>query len=223
MLKTDLFNIKNWYSEYRSLLFNNDIPEASNITFNLHNLPYAAAYSMYSEKSKNRHIIAFCRLYKFSEKEIKEILIHEMIHLWQTAHVKLDRYKVCSNDIAHDRVFKSKMNLINLILEKNMLDLHIDEVCDYKLELDHRVHSNKKYDIFIFKYNSIPALIKTTNSYKDKIMSSLKNDSSASEILSFKNDNVDFMVYNTSRSFKGFAKLDFDTYNKLIENYEQRN
>lgn len=224
MITADLNNIKDQYSEYRTLLFNDDIPEANKITFKLHSLPFAAGYSMYNEKSaKNKHIIAFCKLYKFSEKEINQILIHEMIHLWQTSHVKLDRYKVCSNDIAHDRVFRTKMNTINLILKKNMINLHIDEVCNYKLELDHRVHSKKMYDIIIFKYNSVPCIIKTTEYYKNKIISSLTSNENITDICNFKSNDVDFMQYKTSRSLSDdITSLDKDFYNKLKETYGER-
>lgn len=224
MITADLSNIKNWYSEYRSLLFNNDIPEFNNITFKLHSLPYAAGYSMYSEKSlKNKHIIAFCKLYKFSEKEIKQILIHEMIHLWQTYHVKLDRYKICSNNIAHDRVFKTKMNTINLILKRNMIDLHIDETCDYELKLDNRVHSNKMYNIIVFDYQGFHHIIKTTDSYIDKILNDLHNNKVISNVISFTSNDVDFMLFKTSRSSKNIQLLqDKELYNKIVKRYGER-
>ena len=78
MKTSDLKYVKEWYSEYRSLLFNNDIPDVEDVDFKLHSLTYAAGYSAYIEhpktKSGNNHVIAFCKLFVFSEKEIKEIL-----------------------------------------------------------------------------------------------------------------------------------------------------
>lgn len=154
MKKTDLdkFNIRSKYELFNILLFNNSLPRANNIDFILHNLTYAAGYSKRrtrpSKKTGNVHEIAFCKYFIFTERQITEILIHEMIHLWQVDHVAEWRYTKCTNAIAHDKVFTSKMNTINLILKRKGYDYTISEVCTYKLELDPLVSPKKDYWIF---------------------------------------------------------------------------
>ena len=165
MKKSDLINIKRYYNEYKTLLFGNDLPNDSEVDFILHSYKEAAGYSAYYDKptrSGNHHVIAFCRYFYFTDKQIQEILIHEMIHLWQVYHVKEDRYKLCSNEIAHDRVFRAKMNTINLILKKNVIDVQITEVCTYNLILDTRLNSDKDFKILFFEgKNNVVYMIKT--------------------------------------------------------------
>lgn len=154
MKKTDLtkFNLRSKYELFNILLFNNSLPRANNIDFILHDLAFAAGYSRRldkpSKKTGNIHEIAFCKYYMFTEKQITEILIHEMIHLWQVDHVAEWRYTKCTNDIAHDKVFTSKMKTINLILQKRGYDYVITEVCKYKLKLDPSVCPKKDYWVF---------------------------------------------------------------------------
>lgn len=150
MKKNDIKNVKKLYDYYRTLLFNDDIPDSSQLEFKLHTLPFAIGYSKCCDKplkSGAVHVIAFCKWFKFPEKDIKETLIHEMIHVWQAYHVKEDRYRRCTNTVAHDRVFKCKMSTINLILRKNMEDLVIDEVYRGKLTWDDFVTEEEKQKI----------------------------------------------------------------------------
>ena len=208
MKTSDLKYVKEWYSEYRSLLFNNDIPDVEDVDFKLHSLTYAAGYSAYIEhpktKSGNNHVIAFCKLFVFSEKEIKEILIHEMIHLWQDSHVKHERYKICSNDIAHDRVFRTKMNTINLLLKRYMIDLHITEVCDYNIRIDERVKSSKTYNIILFKFNGAPNIIKCTQKYVGNIKTELLNNTHVSDMFSLVSNDIIFSLFKTTKSSARF-------------------
>lgn len=153
MTKTDLenMNLQSQYELYNVILFNNSLPRANNIDFILHNLQYAVGYSRYRQnpsKTGNIHEIAFCKYFDFTDRQITEILIHEMIHLWQVTHVAEWRYKYCSNDIAHDKVFTSKMNTINLLLNKKGFDYVIKQVCDDKLILDERIIPSKNYYVF---------------------------------------------------------------------------
>lgn len=154
MRKTDLdkFKLRSKYELFNILLFNNSLPRANNIDFILHDLPYAAGYSKRrtrpSKKTGNIHEIAFCKYFIFTEKQITEILIHEMIHLWQVDHVAEWRYARCTNAIAHDKVFTSKMNTINLILKRKGYDCTVSEVCTYELEWDPMVCPKKDYWIF---------------------------------------------------------------------------
>lgn len=151
MKKSELKNIKSEYELFNIILFNNSLPRANKIDFILHNLSFAAGYSHYRDtpsKTGNMHEIAFCKYFKFTERQIREILIHEMIHLWQVSHVAEWRYKRCSNDIAHDKVFTSKMNTINLILAKRGYDLTIKQVCDDKLKLDPDITPKEYHYVF---------------------------------------------------------------------------
>lgn len=150
MNKKDLANVKSDYELFNIILFNNSLPRANKIDFILHDLTFAAGYSRYRDtpsKTGNIHEIAFCKYHVFSKRQIQEILIHEMIHLWQVHHVAEWRYKRCSNDIAHDKVFTSKMNTINLILAKRGYDLTIKQVCDDKLMLDENIKPRADYHI----------------------------------------------------------------------------
>lgn len=228
MKNNDLKNIKDWYSEYRSLLFNDDLPDVNKVDFKLHQFTYAAGYSAYLEnpksKSGNNHVIAFCKLFTFSEREIKEILIHEMIHLWQDYHVKHERYKICTNDIAHDRVFKTKMNTINLILKREILDLKITEVCDYDLKLDDSVKSPKKYNIILFKINNNSYIIKCTDKYVNKIKNDIISDSRVSNVYSLISNDVIFMFFKSAKNinyFQSSCQLKNYTNDSIYQKYMQ--
>lgn len=154
MNKKDLENIKSNYELFNALLFNNSLPRANKINFMFHRLAYAAGFSRHRDKptkNGNIHDIAFCRYFVFTERQIQEILIHEMIHLWQDSHVSEERYKRCSHEIAHDRVFMSKMNTINVILERKGFDLKISDVFKDKLKLDENVSATVDHYIFFIE------------------------------------------------------------------------
>lgn len=173
---SDLKNIKNRYNEFRTLLFNNDIPDADHVDFILHSIKYAVGYSTYRDKpnkSGNHHVIAFSKYFEYDEDWVVETLIHEMIHLWQVYHVKEDRYKICSNDIAHDRVFTSKMNTINLLLEKNFYNYKITQVCKEDLPLDPNQNSKKDFYI-IFLINKDPYKHNNMIKVREKNLEKLK-------------------------------------------------
>ena len=175
MTLEDLKTIKEDYSLFNIKLFNNSLPNSSKVDFILHDMPEAVGYSCHrSRKSKtgNYHEIAFCKYYVFDRDFIREVLIHEMIHLWQDSHVSEKRYKRCSWNVAHDRVFTSKMATINLILERNLYDIKIDTVCKKKLKLDTRINSDKDfYVIFLEDFGNHHIAVKTKN--KKKIISEI--------------------------------------------------
>lgn len=188
MIQEDLKTIKSDYSLFNVMLFNNSLPNSSKIDFILHDMPEAVGYSKHCKRANkntgNYHEIAFCKYYKFDRDFIREVLIHEMIHLWQDSHVSEKRYKVCSWMVAHDRVFTSKMNTINLILQKNFYDIKIDTVCKKKLELDPRINSDKEfYVIFLEDFGRHHIAIKTK--YKRKIISQILDKNKEKEL--FKN------------------------------------
>ena len=182
MKKSDIKNIHHYYTEFNDLLFNGVLPPASKINFVLHSIVGALGYSKYSEKptkNGNHHTIAFCKWYEMDQKLIKEILIHEMIHLWQVYSVKKDRYSYCTNDIAHDRVFRGKMATINLILKKNCYDLNITLEYDGDLSYDMSVKSKTPFTVvfvereggqFIDKVDS-----KCVDEYLNDLFTNLKN------------------------------------------------
>lgn len=178
MIKSELANIKSDYELFNVLLFNNSLPRSTNINFMLHRLAYAAGFSRHRDKptkNGNIHDIAFCAYYKFTRQQIREILIHEMIHLWQDTHVAEWRYKRCSNDIAHDRVFMSKMNTINVILQRKEFDLKISDVFKEKLELDERVSATREHCIFFLEdFGGNRTMFKTRVETYDDIVKEIK-------------------------------------------------
>ena len=179
MNKADLANIKSDYELFNIILFNNSLPRANKIDFILHDLTFAAGYSRYRDKPSktgNVHEIAFCKYHAFSKRQIQEILIHEMIHLWQVHHVAEWRYKRCSNDIAHDKVFTSKMNTINLILAKRGYDLTIKQVCDDKLVLDENIKPRVDYYVFFAESHGKHLFFKVKIKDFDKIVEKLNSD-----------------------------------------------
>lgn len=142
----ELEPLKEQYDRFRKLLFNDDMPAASEIEFKLHSRAYAMGYSMHRKtplKNGKIHVLAFCKYYKFTEREKLEVLIHEMIHIWQVYHVKEDRYKLCSDHIAHDRVFEAKMNTINLMLEHFDVFVKVSTRYMHKLNIDKDVVTEK--------------------------------------------------------------------------------
>ena len=182
MKKSDIKNIQSYYTEFNDLLFNGFLPPASKINFILHSIVGALGYSKYSEKptkNGNHHTIAFCKWYEMDQKLIKETLIHEMIHLWQVYSVKKDRYSYCTNDIAHDRVFRGKMATINLILKKHCYDLNITLAYDGNLKCDIPVKSKTPFTI-VFVDNEGEQFIDKVNSecvdeYLSELFKDLKN------------------------------------------------
>ena len=182
MKKSDIKNIQSYYTEFNDLLFNGFLPPASKINFILHSIVGALGYSKYSEKptkNGNHHTIAFCKWYEMDQKLIKETLIHEMIHLWQVYYVKKDRYSYCTNNIAHDRVFRGKMATINLILKKNCYDLNITLAYDGNLKCDIPVKSKTPFTI-VFVDNEGEQFIDKVNSecvdeYLSELFKDLKN------------------------------------------------
>ena len=179
MKKSDIKNIQSYYTEFNNLLFNGFLPPASKINFILHSIAGAIGYSKYSEKptkNGNHHTIAFCKWYEMDQKLIKETLIHEMIHLWQVYSVKKDRYSYCTNDIAHDRVFRGKMATINLILKKNCYDLNITLTYDGNLKCDIPVKSKTPFTIVFVDKEGEQFIDKVNSECVDEYLSELFKD-----------------------------------------------
>lgn len=206
---SDLKNIKERYSAFRTLLFNDDIPTVDNIDFIIHGIAGAVGYSRYREtptKNGKQHVIAFSKYYAYNDKLAMEILIHEMIHLWQVYHVKADRYKICTHMIAHDRVFMSKMNTINLLLKRNMYDYEIHDVCTEDLLLDNRINSKKDFYVLFFKFkgeNNKHFMMKVKEEHfenlKDKILNTPDCVDSFSEMYMLKTNSY---IFNQLTFFK---------------------
>lgn len=214
MTQEDLKTIKSDYSLFNIMLFNNSLPNSSKVDFILHDIPEAVGYSCHRKrKSKmgNYHEIAFCKYYVFDRDFIREVLIHEMIHLWQDSHVSENRYKVCSWNVAHDRVFTSKMNTINLILERNLYDIRIDTVCKKELSLDPRCDSESDFYVICMEdFGNHQMCIKTTKRYYKKIISQLLDKNNSDENSFFKNI---FVIktksyrYNLMKPVKEFKEI----------------
>ncbi len=187
MIKSELENIKSDYELFNVLLFNNSLPRSNNINFILHNLTFAAGFSRHRDKptkNGNIHDIAFCKYYTFTRRQIREILIHEMIHLWQDTHVAEWRYKRCSNDIAHDRVFMSKMNTINVILKRKEFDLAISDVFKDKLHLDDRITPTSEHCIFFIEdFGGNRVMFRTKLKQYDSIIEEFKKAAEQEHLL----------------------------------------
>lgn len=179
MKKSDIKNIQSYYTEFNDLLFNGFLPPASKINFILHSIDGVLGYSKYSEKptkNGNHHTIAFCKWYEMDQKLIKETLIHEMIHLWQVYSVKKDRYSYCTNDIAHDRVFRGKMATINLILKKNCYDLSISLTYDGDLTCNIPDKTKTPFTIVFIERESEQFIDKIDSKCVDEYLSELFKD-----------------------------------------------
>lgn len=178
MNKADLKKIRVKYMFFRDMLFNNDIPSLSEVDFTLNNLTYAIAYSKHNPKPRktgNVHEISFSRIYKLSDDEMTGVLIHEMIHLWQDVHVKEERYKICSHFIAHDKVFTTKMNTINMLLAKNMYNIKLSVTADKEYPIDPACEAKTPFTvIFIINSTVISGLkchVKDTDKFIEKLSS----------------------------------------------------
>ena len=235
MNKSELQNIKSDYGLFNAVLFNNCLPKANEINFMLHSLTYAAGFSRHRDKptkNGNIHDIAFCRYYKFTQRQIREILIHEMIHLWQDTHVAEWRYKRCSNDIAHDRVFMSKMASINVILDRKGFDLKISDTFKDKLYLDENVSvSSDHYVFFGEDYGGQHIFFRTKQKDYDKVLGELKKyveDSSTGKLLKnvyvIKTRNYRFNVLTDVNSLPKYFKTaeDQDTKEDLYEMFKEQ-
>jgi hypothetical protein len=181
MKKSDLIKLRNDYTFFRKMLFNDDIPDVSKIDFTLNNLTYAIAYSKHNQtprKTGNIHEISFSKIYLLNDNEMQSVLIHEMIHLWQDTHISEDRYKICSHAIAHDKVFVAKMNTINMILVKNMYDIKLSVVADQEYPIDPICEAKTSFNvIFIEDKNSGSWYsIKCYKKYKDNILKKLEHE-----------------------------------------------
>lgn len=179
MTTQELKEVANDYEMFNILLFNNSLPRKKEIDFQLHSLIFAVGYSSYREKPNkrtgNRHVIAFCRYFKFTKLQMREILVHEMIHLWQQTNVSAERYMRCSHFVAHERTFTTKMNTINIILERNGFDFQIDTVFRDKLYLEEK--DAKTPFIIIFFDSGEPGyhiMWKTNKKYYDKVLEDIK-------------------------------------------------
>lgn len=179
MTTEELKEVSKDYEMFNILLFNNSLPRKNQVDFRLHRLIFAAGYSMYRDKpdkrTGNRHVIAFCRYFKFTPLQMREILVHEMIHLWQQTNISEERYMRCSHFVAHERTFTTKMNTINIILEREGFDFRIDTVFKDKLHLE-QLDAKKEFIMIFVKcegYNHHP-MFKTTEKHLDNILSSLK-------------------------------------------------
>lgn len=219
MKKSDIKNIQSYYTEFNDLLFNGFLPPASKINFILHSIDGALGYSKYSEKptkNGNHHIIAFCKWYKMDQKLIKETLIHEMIHLWQVYSVKKDRYSYCTNDIAHDRVFRGKMATINLILKKNCYDLSISLTYDGDLSCDIPDKSKTPFTIVFVENKGEQFIDKVDSKCIDEYLSELFKDLK----------NIEHRVFTVETTDPIFNKLvlkkeyDGNLYSPIIEDID---
>lgn len=181
MTVAELKEVAEDYQTFNDLLFAGALPKKEEIDFQLHSLVIAAGYSMYREKPNkrtgNKEVIAFCRYFKFDQWQMREILIHEMIHLWQKTVVAPDRYIRCTNNVAHERTFTTKMNQINHILERNGYDLKIDTTFNDKLYLE-EIDAKKPFIVLFFvneeQGDEFHPMWKTTEKNYKKVLDGIK-------------------------------------------------
>ena len=151
-----------------------------------------------------------------SKDFIREVLIHEMIHLWQDSHVSEKRYKMCSWNVAHDRVFTSKMNTINLILERNLYDIKIDTVCKKELKLDPSCNADKDfYVVFAEDFGGHHMYLKVLPRYKKKVISQIidKNKSDNpffKNVFVIKTNSYRYNLMKPAKEFFGYFSSDKD-------------
>ena len=150
------------------------------------------------------------------QKLIKETLIHEMIHLWQVHSVKKDRYSYCTNDIAHDRVFRGKMATINLILKKNCYDLNITLTYDGDLSCDMPDKPKTPFTIVFVESEGKQLIDKVDSKYVDEYLNDLFKD--------LKNiEHKVFTVETTDPIFNTFVlknEYDGNLYSPIIEDID---
>lgn len=118
--------IQTIYDTYKDLLFGDTIPDSGLVRFVECDMEGVMGYSQYIGEPDCYSELAVTDAYELSILQISSIVVHEMIHIWQTYHVSDERYRICSNEIAHDRVFTSKMMAINAILEREGCGFLID-------------------------------------------------------------------------------------------------
>lgn len=181
MTTEELKDVAKDYELFNKMLFAGSLPPKEKIDFQLHSLIFAAGYSLYRDKPNkrtgNNDVIAFCRYFKFDQWQMREILIHEMIHLWQKSVVSAERYNRCTHNVAHERTFTAKMNQINIVLERNGYDLKIDTTFKDKLYLEEK-DAKTSFIVLFFVNEEQNAdychMWKTNTKYYDKVLEDIK-------------------------------------------------
>ena len=137
MKREDLKLLAADYKLFNLVCFANQLPKAEEINFTLNGFKFCAGYTTQKEVEKGGKIeISFSKYFDFTERQRREVLIHEMIHIWQQNVISSERYIVCTNSVAHDKVFKAKMGTINIVLEKKGFDLTISDVFSESCKLN---------------------------------------------------------------------------------------
>ena len=120
MTYTELMNLKPEYDKFNALLFNSSLPKSNEIIWSLNDIEHAVAFSrtLVSPILGCTHEMSFEIKNQLDYWFTVSVMIHEMIHIWQSVTVDEDRYKMVSQEIAHDRVFTCKMKTINIVLKR---------------------------------------------------------------------------------------------------------
>lgn len=196
------------------MLFNNDIPDVSQVDFTINALTWAVGYSKHNpnpRKTGNVHEISFSKYYLLDDDDLMSVLIHEMIHLWQDSHVKEDRYKICSHGIAHDHVFIAKMNTINMLLAHNMYNIKISVVCQKDLPIDPACEAKTPFNIiFMQTAGGSHVMVKCKRPCTANLIEQLKPLEKIEKIFTIETVSYKFAIVKFSKTFR-------DTYHSAVD------
>lgn len=201
--------LQEWYSFYRKKFFGKDIPSVDEIKFTDTKVCFAVGYTYMRKTQYDKDVIAISSIYELTEKQIKEVLIHEMIHIWQFRHVSEERYKLCTHAVAHDKVFKTKMLNINMQLAAELIDLQITEAFNDPLIL----HSKYTKPFYLFKN-------KDGGYYKVHICA--KEFSAFKEFIKCHSIKVTFILLDTCciPEFHNYEKLLMHSFSTIRNNFK---
>ena len=134
-----------WYDYYNKIYFNNKLPIDINIE-------YSSRKSAIGDWSHSRRRLRITNQYILSERQYQEVLIHEMIHTYQTCVLGIKG--------SHNYTFKKKMYEININGGWN-----VQTKFPYKVEPLIKKEITTEWVVLIIENNERKCVVKTTEPY----------------------------------------------------------
>lgn len=127
--------LEKYYLQFNRLFFFDKLPDLSHISISIEN-KNDSDYLGYSEIDREKSDIKREDIYynicineghDISDKEIRSVLCHEMIHIWQWNDIDFEKYDSdYSWKNGHNSAFISKMNSINYLAKEEGMDIKIE-------------------------------------------------------------------------------------------------
>ena len=185
----------NWYNEFNNIYFSGKLP--NNII-----IEYSNRVRAVGDWLHNKRRLRITNQFILTERQYKEILLHEMIHTYQTCVLKIRG--------SHNCTFKNKMYDINYRGNWN-----IQTKFPYKVDCLRKEDTEKEWIALIFDDKGRKCIVKTSDKYLNREFNKFKQYFKDIKVYRCKGGIFNAMSKSNVNSYKFYPFSEYNFKNRV--------